>query len=217
IISNLDLDYMTSWGSFESPETFPAPQVTSYSAVEFYRLFPDARGKFRLGTAVRLNASFPLLSPAAELPTNPPRRVVDAGYYDNYGLIVASRWVERNGGWLAGQEIPIWVVQLWTYGYDAQSTSLVSGAEAGLLEADGSRSSVAPAQRLFAAWRANMAYRGEERLNQVLFALNFDRFYAGKPLLAYRFRKDIGKVDLPMNWVLTGYELAQIEANGKEF
>jgi predicted acylesterase/phospholipase RssA len=62
----------------------------SVSAVEFYRLFPEAT-QFKLSTAVRMSASFPFVSPSTALPTNPPRRVVDAGYYDNYGVNLAAR------------------------------------------------------------------------------------------------------------------------------
>jgi hypothetical protein len=40
-----------------------------------------------------MNASFPLVSPAVNLPTHPPRRVVDTGYYDNYGAHVAALWL----------------------------------------------------------------------------------------------------------------------------
>lgn len=223
IISNLDLDFMTDWGSHVPTDTFPEWSVSSYSAVEFYRLFPGAAKTFRLGTAVRLNASFPLLSPAAELPTDPPRRVVDAGYYDNYGLIVASRWVEQHAEWLVTNDVPVWVLQLWTYGYDELSTHLVTPAEAARVRAGKSavdplalRSSTAPLQGLFAAWRANMAYRGEERLNLILEEINRARYRAKRPLLASRFRHDIGEADLPMNWVLTGYERAQIQRAVRE-
>ncbi len=63
-------------------------------AVEFFKLFPGESGwSLRLGTAARLSASFPFLSPAATLPTVPPRRIVDAGYLDNYGMAVALGWL----------------------------------------------------------------------------------------------------------------------------
>src|SRR5262249_54017194 len=65
---------------------------------ELFRLFPDARERFAVGTAARMNASFPLVSPGVSLPTNPPRRVVDAGYYDNFGVNLAAMWLLRNEG-----------------------------------------------------------------------------------------------------------------------
>jgi hypothetical protein len=40
-----------------------------------------------------MNASFPYVTPAGALPTRPRRRVVDAGYYDNYGGDLAAGWL----------------------------------------------------------------------------------------------------------------------------
>jgi hypothetical protein len=33
------------------------------------------------------------VSPAAWLPTKPRVRIVDAGYYDNYGVDIAAHWL----------------------------------------------------------------------------------------------------------------------------
>ncbi|HKO90053.1 MAG TPA: hypothetical protein VJU61_02810, partial [Polyangiaceae bacterium] len=58
------------------------------SGFELARLLPEAFGAFPVRTAARLSAAFPYVSPAAVLPTQPRRRVVDAGYYDNYGVSI---------------------------------------------------------------------------------------------------------------------------------
>jgi hypothetical protein len=108
IISNLSLDHLTmSYSQQLAGSSFAEGGVTendneperanlrtqrSLSAVEFFRLFPQASG-FQVSTAARMNASFPLVSPAINLPTHPPRRVVDTGYYDNYGTHVATMWL----------------------------------------------------------------------------------------------------------------------------
>jgi hypothetical protein len=108
IISNLDLDHLTisysqqlAGSSFAEggvieddsvPERANLRTQRSLSAVEFFRLFPRAAG-FQVSTAARMNASFPLVSPAVNLPTYPPRRVVDTGYYDNYGAHLAALWL----------------------------------------------------------------------------------------------------------------------------
>src|SRR5262249_40086351 len=81
------------------------------SALEYYRLFPEATG-FRLNTGVRMNASFPYVSPAVDLPTTPPRRVFDAGVYDNYGIQVAAAWVHKNFGWLLENTSGVVLVQI---------------------------------------------------------------------------------------------------------
>jgi hypothetical protein len=83
----------------------------SLPGLEFYRLFPESNSLL-LSTAVRMNATFPYVSPAVNLPTSPPRRVVDAGYYDNYGIQVAVAWVRKNLDWLTRNTSGVLLVQV---------------------------------------------------------------------------------------------------------
>jgi hypothetical protein len=60
-------------------------------------------GNLRLTSALRLNATFPYVLPAASLPSQPPVEVMDAGIRDNYGIMTAIRflftfrhWIEQN-------------------------------------------------------------------------------------------------------------------------
>jgi hypothetical protein len=249
IISNLDLSYMVFHGTLPSTTpiaenvprdprilpkfdgTDPPDVIPALSALEFYRLFPEATDTFKLSTAVRLNATFPVLSPAAELPTNPPRRVVDAGYYDNYGLVVASRWIEGKRDWFTTFERTVWVIELWTYGYTTPSKSLVSKEEKDLLRDQpqnyrvipdpGLRSSTLPIGAIYNAWDASMANRGEERLNGILHRMNLERWTENEQLkkqrkerlpfpAADRSRYDINDLDVAMNWVLSAKSLAAL-------
>jgi hypothetical protein len=86
-------------------------QDLSLSGIEFYRVFPEGRGLL-LSTAVRMSASFPYVSPAVNLPSQPPRRVVDAGYYDNYGIQVANAWIGQNLNWLEENTSGVLLVQI---------------------------------------------------------------------------------------------------------
>ena len=97
LISNLDLWPIcgTEGSQITGDDDGGSPHFYSLTAFEFFRLFPKAK-EFRLSTAIRMNASFPYVSPAVSLPTTPPRRVVDAGYYDNYGIQVAAAWISKN-------------------------------------------------------------------------------------------------------------------------
>ncbi|MBP3957864.1 hypothetical protein J8F10_21635 [Gemmata sp. G18] len=97
VISTLDLTEVTR----TSLKTDP---LRPYRALEFFKLFPEHGWSLKLSTAVRLNASFPWLSPGVSLPTLPPRRLVDAGYYDNYGMDTALAWIGR--GWDADPTKP---------------------------------------------------------------------------------------------------------------
>jgi hypothetical protein len=94
IISNLDLEYLDEF--------------------ELFKMFPRAK-EFRLSTALRMNAAFPLVTPAASLPTIPPRRVVDAGYYDNYGVSTAASWIDENKDWLTTNTAGVVLIQIRAY------------------------------------------------------------------------------------------------------
>jgi hypothetical protein len=90
LISTLDLDRLLEQKEQGGKRINPITPV-----VEFFKLFPKG-GDVTLGTAVRLNASFPFISPASVVPTVPPRRLVDAGYYDNHGVDTAVGWLMVN-------------------------------------------------------------------------------------------------------------------------
>ncbi len=68
---------------------------SSLPALHYEELFPGALAHLPVRTAARLSAAFPYVSPAVTLPTTPRRRVVDAGYYDNYGLNLVTGWLRR--------------------------------------------------------------------------------------------------------------------------
>jgi hypothetical protein len=98
LISNMDLRMVVlNDGNLVAPgtpgTTFRDRGVYSREALELFRLFPQATKDFKLSTAVRMSASFPFFSPAVPLPTAPRRRVVDAGYYDTYGVSLAASWL----------------------------------------------------------------------------------------------------------------------------
>ncbi len=99
LISNLDLrNVLTNDGTLLGQDKTPYPtQLYSRDALELFRLFPEKdkkeSEKFKLSTAVRMSATFAFFSPAVSLPTTLRRRVVDAGYFDNYGVSLASSWL----------------------------------------------------------------------------------------------------------------------------
>jgi hypothetical protein len=98
LISNLDLAPLTR---AEAPwiATVPGGQpgrtASSTSARHVRQWLGDDARKITLATAARLSASFPFVSPAVVLPTEPRRRLVDAGYYDNFGVDLATLWLRE--------------------------------------------------------------------------------------------------------------------------
>ena len=117
-ISNLDLRKVTQNRAFilgEDDRRSPTdPQgfgLLSREGVEFFKLFPNAT-EFTVATAVRMSASFPYLLPGVPLRTNPPRRVVDAGYYDNYGIGIAASWMFNHIDWIRENTSGVVVIQV---------------------------------------------------------------------------------------------------------
>jgi predicted acylesterase/phospholipase RssA len=121
LVSNLDLRYPASNDGhlLEYDPDLPKNLADlnrnySHDALELFRLFPASRGRFALSTAVRMSASFPFLSPAVSLPTKPRRRVVDAGYFDNYGvsLAAATLFSKKNTDWIKENVSKVVILQI---------------------------------------------------------------------------------------------------------
>ena len=77
-----------------------------------FRRFPDAQRSFALKTAARMSASFPYILPAVSLPTDPPARIVDAGYYDNFGVNLAAAWAYANRKWIIANTSGLALIQI---------------------------------------------------------------------------------------------------------
>ena len=69
--------------------------ASGHDTMDFFAAFPGSWHDFTVQTAVRMSATFPYVAPAVPLPTQPPRRVVDAGYFDNYGMTAALSYLRQ--------------------------------------------------------------------------------------------------------------------------
>ena len=100
LVSNLDLHVPEA--SCGGGERWPRQKLTrlSLSGVQLFQLFPRKQRAFQVAAAARMSASFPYMSPASALPTPPRVRVVDAGYYDNYGVDLAVQWLHAHRQWV---------------------------------------------------------------------------------------------------------------------
>jgi len=85
-------------------------------------MFPRAN-RLKLSTVLRMNAAFPFVTPAVSLPTAPPRRVVDAGYFDNYGVSTAAAWISANQNWLINNTGGVVLIQIRAYPLESAETA----------------------------------------------------------------------------------------------
>lgn len=75
----------------------------------------------RILTALRMNATFPVVLPNVWLPSNPIVDVMDAGLRDNYGTETALRFIESFDDWIKENTSGVLLVQLFdraTGGWD---------------------------------------------------------------------------------------------------
>jgi hypothetical protein len=138
--------------------------VYSRPAVEFFRLFPASRDRFRLSTAARMNATFPFVSPAVSIPTKPPRRVVDAGYFDNTGVSVATGWLYQHREWVAKACSGVIVIQVRDFASHRENRHLSLPAQAGGSYLPGL---TGPLSAVDHARSASANYRNDDSLRQL--------------------------------------------------
>jgi predicted acylesterase/phospholipase RssA len=201
-------------------------EIFSLSAVEFFRLFPAALD-VKVATAARMSASFPWVAPPVSLPTSPPRRVVDAGYYDNYGINLAAKWLTEYRHWLAENTSGVLVVQI-RDGVSQKARTQISfdqPTEAGFADTawidrftwiarreliePGFYPLTTPLRGLTSARQWSMSFRNDEQIE--LFDRLLDELRAGSPDF---FRTVVFEcpVEASVSWNLTDNEKNMIRA-----
>lgn len=82
-------------------------------AIDLLRLFPDQRPlNLKLSSALRMNATFPYITPIVTLPSEPPMRVMDAGLRDNYGYRISLTFLHTFREWLGENTSGVVMLQL---------------------------------------------------------------------------------------------------------
>ena len=84
------------------PACFNASYCNEVPAVDCGRLLARHQANdLYITSALRMNATFPSILPAVELPTTPRTEVLDAGVYDNFGIMALSRYITTYKDWIA--------------------------------------------------------------------------------------------------------------------
>jgi hypothetical protein len=210
LISNLNLSNITpnAFGSALASKAAAEPELSEeqYSrfsgAWDFSQLFSEAHSHLKLQTAVRFSASFPYITPAEELPTHPRRRLVDAGYSDNYGVMSAvayladsdvKAWIEKNGA-------RVLILEIWSHARDRQQKNCelpdLDTANRGAKVFDGLTE---PWEAVFSAREVSMIERNQQLIR------NLESSY-GKGYIRHFIIDSPAAVSL--SWYLPGREIA---------
>lgn len=108
VIGSLPMSFLTNI----APEG-PVNTVGYPEAIEFQRLFEDhGADSLKLTSALRMNATFPYITPIVTLPSDPPMRVMDAGMRDNYGYRVTLAFLHTFRDWIAENTSGVVILQL---------------------------------------------------------------------------------------------------------
>lgn len=94
----------------EDTTKIPAPDP---DAVDFTSFFAKQDPyNIRILTALRMNATFPIVLPSVWLPSEPVIDVMDAGLRDNYGQETALRFLEAMEEWIKQNTSGVLIVQI---------------------------------------------------------------------------------------------------------
>ncbi|HRI58607.1 MAG TPA: patatin-like phospholipase family protein [Saprospiraceae bacterium] len=81
--------------------------------VDFGKLFARQHAdSLAFSSALRMNCTFPFILPNAWLPTNPSIEAMDAGFRDNYGIMLATRFVHTFRDWIVENTGGVVIVQV---------------------------------------------------------------------------------------------------------
>lgn len=197
LITNLDIDCMLADRRTES--------------AVFFDWFPAARKTFQVRTAVRMNASFPYVSPATALPTIPYRRIVDAGYYDNYGVDLAVAYLAhpRIRDWVVKNTSGVAVIEIRAFPHaepsDEETSPLLRGFQW----------LTTPVEGMLSARGSTMTFRNRQSFRRLQDTFDLALKLAGGGvtgsgedfLRSFTFEVD---TDTSLNWYLPKHELADM-------
>jgi hypothetical protein len=81
--------------------------------LEFSRMFEkQGAEKLRFTSALRMNATFPYITPIVSLPSEPEIEVMDAGMRDNYGMETTLKFLYTFNDWLKENTSGVVIVQI---------------------------------------------------------------------------------------------------------
>ncbi|WP_434384380.1 patatin-like phospholipase family protein [Melittangium boletus] len=207
LVSNLDLMGLTSSeGSLLTVEhggdQRPAETRSrlSLSSVQLFQLFPQAQPRFTVASAARMSASFPFMSPASTLPTAPRVRIVDAGYYDNYGVDLAVMWLHAHREWIRACTSGVLLIQIRDHLGNGRRATLPSWLE------DSPRGGglTSPVEAVLRARESSMSFRNDEVLSVVQDELNVSEpcFFT---TATFEFNETA-----PLSWALTKQDTTRL-------
>jgi hypothetical protein len=203
IVSNLDLVAITQSLGPLSACAIDCPQATS--AVQLFACGGKGLDELKLSTVARLNATFPWVTSAALLTSKPDRRIVDAGYYDNYGVDIASVWIRKNADWIRSNTSGVLLIQIRDGTSEAAQFDVRVPKGPGYFH-EWISGLTTPIEGFLKAWDASMSFRNDEQIS--LLAAD-PRLDPGSHFFVTEVFEFAG--DAPLNWYLNRASIERLK------
>jgi len=171
------------------------------SGVEFRRFFQDQDADSLLYvTALRMNASFPVITPYIRMPSEPSFQIMDAGIADNYGLETAERFTYHFKEWFQQNTDGVMLLQI----RDSPSPEL---QEKKIREVSTLQNIFDPIGGSLNAYAMSSDRDNDRYINQMDHYMKGDLEYAR----FYYEPADSGGLRASLSWHLTQREIAGLE------
>ncbi len=188
LISPLGISFMTGYDVDPNLTYRPITQ-----SIEFSRFFKEQDAKNLLFTsALRMNSTFPYITPLTELPSNPPIELMDAGLIDNFGLEDAVKFIYTFRNWLPKHTGRIIIVQI----RDQVKKQRIWGNS----PTDIMGSITFPVSQFYSSLFPVESFK-EDRMVEYM-----SQWYKGKISVVYFQLNNEGNDDLSLSWRLTDRE-----------
>jgi hypothetical protein len=177
LFTNLDVSGLiaTEFDSLNPPaDLAPDPSIQSMSSVDVFSYFPESYSKLKVGTAARMNATFPFINPGVSLPSKPPRRAVDAGYFDNFGTNLAASWLLEHQDEVRRRTSGVVFIEIRAFPRRIEKVRFRPLQEEGDLLTWGLSELSTPAEALLNLYSRGAYFRNDQLIEQVCRAFNRD-------------------------------------------
>lgn len=188
LISPLGISFMTTYDADTDVLYEPVKQ-----SVEFSRLFKNqGASNLFFTSALRMNATFPFITPIAQLPSKPAIEVMDAGLIDNFGMESTVKFIYTFRNWLPKHTGRIIIIQI----RDQPKKQLISNNSPN----DIINSLIFPVAQSY-----NCLFP-IENFNQDRTVEYMSRWYKGNIDILYFQLNNQGSDDISLSWRLTNRE-----------
>ena len=150
-----------------------------------------------------MTASFPYITPASTLPTLPARRLADSGFFDDYGIVVSTKWIEHHLQDLKDVDIALVKISL----TDIEKKRLTTNREANPANAkvNSLSSLLSPVEAVAAARSSTMNFRNDGDIARLQ---NRIEDIGDGQLEVFEFELPVA---VSLSWRLTEFEKRQLQ------